>query len=226
MSVVNKLASGIFNTIQGGLAGYNATLNISIEQLEQEVCETRLFIMKKYAMQNQLPLKDLYRSITCIEVDCASLDKCLCSEDVSKPVAHFEIPQIFLDAKEGAIQFLGSTDKQVKFKVYTDPTIFKYHKYKTRGSKRPYVYIDITPNQNNMLDCYIFNAPLLERVTIIAIFKDIRDLDQFSCCNTDQESIDNITWIDTEVRDLLTKQYVNYYRQLIQPPHQNDQVPR
>jgi len=82
------------------------------------------------------------------------------------PQLHFEIPQIFLDAKDASILFIGSTDKKVKFKVYTDPTVFKYHSYKIRGGNKPYVYIDVTPNENNKLDCYLFNAPFLEYLTV------------------------------------------------------------
>jgi hypothetical protein len=46
-----------------------------------------------------------------------------------------------------------------------------------------------------MLDCYVFNAPMLKQVSVIAIFKDLRQLEQFSCC-TELES-DNYNFIDT-----------------------------
>jgi hypothetical protein len=36
-----------------------------------------------------------------------------------------------------------------------------YHKYKKRRTPKPYVFIDVTPNENGMLDCFVFNAPLL-----------------------------------------------------------------
>ena len=40
--IVSKLASACFNDIQGGLAGYEATVNMSLDQLEDEVVEERL----------------------------------------------------------------------------------------------------------------------------------------------------------------------------------------
>jgi hypothetical protein len=48
--IVNKLASAIYNDIQGGLQGYESTLNMSIEQLEDEVVEERLAVIKKYSL--------------------------------------------------------------------------------------------------------------------------------------------------------------------------------
>jgi hypothetical protein len=43
-----------------------------------------------------------------------------------------------------------------------------------RGKDKPYVYIDTTPNENNMYDAFVFNAPLLKRLSVVAIFKDLR----------------------------------------------------
>ena len=46
--------------------------------------------------------------------------------------------------------------------------------YRRRGKERPYVWIDTTPNEKGLYDCFVFNAPLLNRVSISAIFKDLR----------------------------------------------------
>lgn len=227
MEILDKLASQAYNSITGGLAGITASTNISVEQLVDEIVQTRLYVMQKYALKNQLPVKELYMSINCIPVDCASLDKC-CSADTnfSKPELHFEIPQLFLGANDATIQYIGSIDKQVKFKVYTDPKIFRVHKYKIRGASKPFVYIDITPNKNNKLDGYIFNAPLLETLSITAIFKDLRDLEEFTCCDYDLDKINTTSWLDNEVIDTVVKKYFTYYRQYYPTPSPNDQIPK
>jgi hypothetical protein len=77
---IKQLSSAIFNDIVGGLAGYSETINISLEQLEDEVVETRLYLIKQYSLKNMLPVKDLMHSINCIELDCESLDKCPCNK--------------------------------------------------------------------------------------------------------------------------------------------------
>ena len=73
-----------------------------------------------------------------------------------------------------------------------------------------------------MLDGYIFNAPLLKQISVVAIFKDPRQLDDYGCCS-DLDDIQNMTFIDTEVKDRLTKQKITYYRQLHMPNLPNDQ---
>jgi len=71
-----------------------------------------------------------------------------------------------------------------------------YHKYKRRGRNKPFVYIDIAPNENGMLDCYIFNAPFLKTISITAVFKDPRQLCNFECESSNDE---NISWMTGEI---------------------------
>jgi hypothetical protein len=82
-----------------------------------------------------------------------------------------------------SIDYLGATDRQLPFVCYTSSAVFRQHKYRKRGKNKPYVWIDTTPNENGMYDCFVFNAPLLKVVSISAIFKDLRQLDTYSCCS-------------------------------------------
>ena len=151
--MLSKLASAIYNDIMAGLTGLNANPTISLEQLMDDVVDERLQIIKEYSLKNMIPRKDLLYAINCIQVDCKSIDKCcIALKTNTKPIAHFEIPQIVNDYGDDAVEFIGSTDKQIQFKVYTS-TAWQYHKYIRRGASKPFVYIEPTPNENNMYDC-------------------------------------------------------------------------
>ena len=215
---ITKLASAIRNDIVGGLSGYHSNLSISIEQLEDEIVNTRLAILKEYSLKGILPVKDLYISINCIDVDCKDLERCQCNDCFSStPTAHFEIPQIVNDYGNLAIDYIGSVDRQLPFVCYTSLSNYRNHKYRKRGKDKPYVWIDTTPNENGMCDCFIFNAPLLKQVSVSAIFKDIRQLEGFNCC----EFGDNKTFIDSEIQKRLVAQKINLYKIALQKP--NDQ---
>jgi hypothetical protein len=67
-----------------------------------------------------------------------------------------------LDFGTEAIEYIGSTDRQLPFIVYTSSQLLKYNRYRKRGRKRPFVFIDYTPNHRNMNDGFIFNAPLIK----------------------------------------------------------------
>ena len=221
MNIYDKLASAIYNDIVSGLRGMHHNPSLSIEQLEDDIVDTRLQILKEYSLKGILPVEDLLTSINCIPVDCKDLDRCTCSTITGKPVAHFEIPQLLNDYGSNSIQYIGSTDRQFQF-VWSTSAQWKYHwKYSKRGKRKPFVYIDITPNKNGMYDCFIFNAPLLKEVSVVAIFKDLRQLEGFSCCS-DVEG-DNFNFINNEIKNRLTAQKIKYYRQLAAPILPNTQ---
>lgn len=217
LNMIQKLASAIYNDVMSGLSGITSTPSMSLQQLEDDVVDERLQIIKEYSLKNIIPKKDLLVSINCIELDCKSLDKCPCDQSYTKPQLHFQIPQLINDFAEESISFIGSIDKSVQYKVYMS-TAFNYHKYLRRGSEKPYVYIETTPNENNMYDGWVFNSPLLKVISIIGIFKDPRQLENYECCNT-SEDFDNFSFISTEIKKRLTEKKLRYYRQLaIQPP--------
>ena len=224
--MIHKLASAIYNNVVSGLAGVVSTPNISIQALEDDVVDERLQIIKEYAAKNIIPRKDLLVAINCIQTDCVALDKCPGCNTVNpyeQPQIHFQVPQIVNDFVEDTIEYIGSTDKSTQYKIYTD-TSWQYHKYMRRGSEKPFVYIQPTPNAENMYDGWVFNAPFVKEISIIAIFKDPRQLDFYGCCPT--EEVENLSFISTEIKKRLTEKYIRYFKNFQQLPTNNNQAPK
>jgi hypothetical protein len=224
--MIEKLASAIYNDIVSGLVGITSNPTISRDQLEDDVVDEYLQIIKEYSFKNIVPKKDLVMSINCVDVDCLALDKCpscTVSNPSEQPQQHFQIPQIVNDLAEQSITFIGSTDKQTEYIIYTDLS-FKYHKYKRRMADKPYVYIETTPNDNNMYDGWIFNAPFVKKMSITFIPKDPRQLDFYGCCAGDD--IQNYTFLSAEIKKRLTEKKIRYYRQLYAGATPNTQTPK
>ena len=229
---IERLADAIFNDIVSGLRGYHQNMSMSKEQLQDEVVQMRLAVIKEYMLKGILPIDDLVAAINCVPVDCETLDKCKCRGSVcGNPVAHFQIPQVLLDFGLGnSIKYIGSADKQHSFLVYTHniDKINTLQKYRKRGKTKPWVFIDVTPNHEGLLDCYIFNAPLIKQVSVVAVFKDPRQLEDFQCncdgSNQDATQMDsNLNYLDIVIKDRLTQQKLRYYRQYATPILPNDQ---
>lgn len=227
---IKKLADATYNDIISGLRGFHQNSSISKEQLEEEIVMMRLAVIKEYMLKGILPVDDLLMSINCVPVDCDTLDKCKCRGTVcGEPTAHFQIPQILFDYNlKKAIKYIGSSDKQHSFLIYTRPIeqIQKYQKYRKRGKNKPWVYIDVTPNSEGLIDCYIFGAPLIKQVSVVAIFKDPRQLEEFQCdCDQlENNQMDyNLNFIDIAIKDRLVQQKIRYYRSLAAPLLPNDQ---
>ena len=223
---IEKLASQIRNDVVSGLRGYHSNLSMNMEQLQDEIVACRLDIIKQYFLKGIFPIKDLLMSINCVDVDCKSLERCNCGNDEDgTPVAHFQIPQVISDYGSRAFEYIGSTDRKNKFTIVTSLSEFNNKKYRKRGKNKPYVWIDYSPNAEGMLDCYIFNAPFLKQVSVVAAFKDPRQLMLYSCCHVDDliSQDTNMSFIDQAVKDKLTKEKLYYYRQAAAQRLPNDQ---
>lgn len=223
---IEKLASQIRNDVTSGLRGYHQNLSMNMEQLQDEVVACRLAILNEYFLKGIFPIKDLLIAINCIDVDCESLERCSCGKtSQGQPIKHFEIPQIVTQYGKQAIDYIGSSDRQNKFTVISSLSELKTKQYKRRGLSKPYVWIDYSPNTNGMLDCFLFNAPFVKQVSIVAVFKDPRQLNRYSCCNTEELNGPDVnnSFIDQLIKDKLTKEKLYYYRQAVAPRLPNDQ---
>lgn len=224
MAYYSRLASAIYNDVYTGLKGFHTNMAMSIEQLEDEIHAERLQLIKEYFIKDLLPKEELIHSINCIDVDCKDLERCKCRESLGGTlVAHFEIPQVIMDFGGLGIVYIGSTDRMSSFTIYTSLSAAMKNKYRKRRKDKPFVYVDPAPNENGMLDCFIFNAPLIKQVSVVAIFKDLRQLEILGCCGDLSEEY---TWLDAEIQKRLTEKKIKYYRQLSPPNYPNDQAYR
>ena len=208
---IDKLASQIKNDVLSGLGGYHHNLGLNIEQLKDECVNTRLLIIKEQYLKGILPVKDLLIAINCVDVDCESLERCKCKQSVSDTLtAHFQIPQLIHDFGKQAIEYIGSTDRMNPFQIVTSLAELETRQYRKRGKSKPYVWIDFAPNNEGMLDCFVFNAPLIQQISVVGIFKDPRQLESYACCNMDEDMLtgadDNISYLTQLVKERLTKE--------------------
>lgn len=211
---LEKIKSAVYNNVLTGLRGVDVNNTFTLEQVEDSIVTQRLELIKEYSKKGLLPAKDLMLTINCLEVTCKDLNSCSAcdpddfgSDDIMQ---HVEVPQLVNDFGSRSIYYIGSTDKQRSFIVYNNIANLK-HKYRRTGRKKPYVWINPAPNENNMTDIFIFNAPLLKTLTITAIFKDVRELERYNCCNT--ETIYNLSFLERELEDRVTAKFLKYYRQ-------------
>ena len=227
---IDKLASQIKNDVLSGLKGYHQNLGLNIEQLKDECVNTRLLIIKEQYLKGVLPIKDLLIAINCVDVDCESLERCTCKESTDDTlVAHFQIPQLIHDFGKQAIEYIGSPDRRNQFQVVTSLSELETRKYRKRGKNKPYVWIDLAPNKEGMLDCFIFNAPMIKQISVVGMFKDPRQIERYHCCKHDDDfsltgADDNMSYLTQLVKERLTSEKIKYYRQLAMATKPNDQT--
>ena len=214
---VNQIASAIINDLfSGNLVSLSNRAMISQEQIEDECIEARCAIIKDWYLKNMLNLGDMMVAINCVEVDCKDQNKCSCISSLAnaKMAKHFEIPQLMPGLGVDALAFVGSTDRSHAFKIYYNLEAIKYQqhyqKYRKRPNNKPFVYIEKTPNENGMYDCWIFDAPFIQYIAVIGIFKDPRQLEKYNCC----DDIDYLEMgaISNEIKNRILQKKIQLYR--------------
>ena len=210
------------NHIYSGTAGLNSNMKISLEQLMDEVVAERNIILKEYLLKGVLNFQELFLSINCIELSCDYMSKC-CNLPFGEKALHFEIPPIMYINGVDTIKFIGSVDRKVKYKVYTDDS-YRYHQYKKRVANKPYVYVDTAVNVNGNLDCYVFNVPMAKYLSVSALFQDPRRLLEWDCCSNSEENILDCGILSDEIIRRLMEKYIRWYKTAPQPTLPNNQM--
>lgn len=212
---VNQIASAVLNDLfSGTFIKQDDKALISIEQLEDEVIEERATAIKNFYLKGVLNRNDVLYALNCVPVDCKDQNKCKCSSlGITKNAKHFEIPQLMLGLGDDALYYIGSTDRSKSFKVFYNKESLDYYKYYqkySRAKKRPYVYIERTPNENGMFDGWIFDAPMVENIAVIGVFLDPRKLEQYDCCSSGDYLEMGI--LSTEIKSQLLNKKIRLYR--------------
>jgi hypothetical protein len=151
------------------------------------------------------------------------MSKC-CQLPLGEKALHFEIPPIMYINGVNTIKFIGSIDRKFKYTVYTDDS-YRFHSYRKRGANKPYVYVDTAINSNGNLDCYIFNAPMVKYISVVALFQDPRKLMEWDCCNANPDSYLDCGILSDEIIKRLSEKYLRWYRQNQVPTLPNNQMP-
>lgn len=217
---IEHLASIIYNNVVSGLDGNHIDSKFSMAQIEDDIVNERLTVIKEYALKGLLPANDLMIKINCISLDDEPINRMGQFEDFDGYyIKHFEVPQIAYVYDKESVSYVGLIDGRNSFPFYIDRHAWYNHRNKRFVKQRPHVFIDTATNKNNKYDCWVISKEQMPEETMLmiaAIWKDPRDLIEYSCCKN--EEIFNWSFISTDIIKRVTEKYLRYYRMLYQPP--------
>jgi len=221
----NEIASTIRNRVADGLSGNIVDQAFSIEQLLEEIDLQRADFANKYAIQGtKLDPKFLMQEIDILKLECRDLSEdCLIGSHDSVP--SIKIPKIMPLFGESAIQYLGLVNMQEAFAVYYHPEDIRNHRVRIRTKNRPFAWVDLSPDKNDMLTIYLFNLGPhngLQYLKLRGIFEHPTRVNINNPNASDMEYPAPLH-MQMAIIDALTEKYVRYYRQLNVPPVPNTQ---
>jgi hypothetical protein len=220
---LTQLASAIRNNVVDGLDGISST-SFSTEQLKDEILLTAASTLVSLTSKGLIDLNKFSQRIDGIRIERKDVSG-NCDVESNIEVPHFTIPDVNRLIST-PITYLGSMDGAMTFKVYFDRD-YRFHKYRLASARFPFAWVSTVANSDGMHDVFLFNVPTynnMQFVTIEAVFDNPYDIqktpyyEQFS----DAEFYAPL-FVQKEIIDKLTQQYVNYYRQLHLTPKPNTQ---
>ena len=218
-----QIASAIRNNVGNGLKEvYNHAY--SIEQLEDEIGNTRNQIILENSQTGVLNPEYFTQKIDNLELSLVRFPYEGYSNSPER-VLHTKIPAVVMTSDNSGITFLGTPDMSTSFKIYYD-TSFANHSYSRVIKNRPFVFVDLSADDNGELDTYYFKLGDygIREVSIRAIFSNPHDLLVNSLFASTQEYPAPPS-VQQMIIDRLTAKYVEYYKKLnlnYQPNTQTD----
>jgi len=226
----SEMASACRNRIADGLDGNIADQAFSLEQLYAEIDLQRADFAHKYAITNKLNPKFLVQELPLQKLVCDNLTPGLdCTEDLLKDpdasIPRVEIPAISPLFGVNPVEYVGLNNMRESFKVYYHPDDIRTHRVRIKTRHKPFIWVDLAPNENGKLDMWFFNmSPYnpLQFVKVRAIFEQPSFIDPTNP-NFLNEEYPAPQHMQMAIIDALTEKWIRYYRQLQVPKMPNTQ---
>jgi hypothetical protein len=112
---IEQLSSVIYNNVVSGIEGNHIDRKFSQAQIEDDIVNERLTIIKEYALKGILPANDLMIKINCVTLDDEPINRVGEFEEFDGYyVKHFQIPQV-----TQFIFIIKSLAGRIPFKAYS-----------------------------------------------------------------------------------------------------------
>tara|TARA_R110000765_G_scaffold214255_2_gene319326 strand:+ start:13 stop:702 length:690 start_codon:yes stop_codon:yes gene_type:complete len=222
----NELASTIRNRVADGLSGNIADQAFSVEQLMAEIDLTRADIINKREQTAKLDSKYLMQKIDIIPIVCKPMSEDCIYQEPGGDIPSINVPKIMPTFGDDAIEYLGTVNMQERFSVYYHPDDIQHHKVRVRTAHRPFAWVDLAPNKEDMMTIWFFNFGKfnpLKFMKIRAIFEHPTRVGTLDPSIFDAEYPAPLH-VQNTIVDTLTEKYVRYYRQLNIPSLPNQQT--
>jgi len=211
----SEISSAIRNNIKDGLSGIVTSSAISYKQIEAEIDLVRAKLFFEQEKAGKLEVRNFIQNVPNLHLTCRDLAQD-CNISSGEALPSVKIPKIMHTQTNNSLAFVGFANKSRSFIVYYDTDDIVNHKYRLKTSKAPFCWVDLAPDNEDMITLYFFNMgefDPLKYVTIRGAFESpykVAPLDPLF----DEKEYPAPAYIQEMIISTLTERYLRYYRQL------------
>lgn len=200
---LNQIADIIINNTEGGLKNRSGK-TVTREQVKDEIVLMRARLIMELIPKGVIDRESLLQEVNCIDIVKKDITECPAAEGC-KHVFHAQLPALLHFPDFQPIQFIGSADGMIPFKVMYGND-FLYAKHEKYAKSLPTAWI-------NLQDLWILNEPkATRRLRARFVLEDPRDVRIYSCANysDDQHFPSPKTLTDMIIGKLVNEYHRNY----------------
>lgn len=222
----NEMSSTIENNVSDALSGAILNRAISTEQIEGEMDLLREKLAFEQIKSGRIDTKYFMQSLPPQALICRDLVRECGAVKSGESVPSIRIPKLMALQNNSQLEYVGIANKQKRFTIYYDIDDISNHKFRFKTAHSPFVWVDLTPDNDDMVALYFFNMGqygTLKYVDVRGAFAKpttIGLLDPMS----EFKEYPAPGYIQSMIITNLTETYLRYYRQLNLPPQPNTQT--
>jgi hypothetical protein len=222
---VNEISSTIINNVSDALSGAILNRAISTGQIEAEIDLLREKLAFEQIRTGKIDLKYFMQSLNSLPIICRDFTRECGAIKSGESIPSIRIPKLMALQNNTQLEYVGLVNKQKRFIVYYDIDDISNHKFRLKTSHSPFVWVDLTPDNEDMIMLYFFNLGkygVLKYVDVRGSFAKPTLLFPLDPESSEKE-YPAPGYIQEMIISTLSERYIRYYRQLNIPTLPNQQ---
>lgn len=212
----SKISSTIENNVSDALSGAILNRAVSTEQIEGEIDLLREKLAYDQIKTGKIDIKYFMQSINSLPLICRDFNRECGGIKSGESVPSIRIPKLMATQDNSQLEYVGLANKQKRFTVYYDIDDISNHKYRLKTSHSPFVWVDLTPDNDDMIALFFFNLGkynTLKYVDVRGAFSKPTQLNMLDP-EADEKEYPAPGYIQEIIISTLSERYIRYYRQL------------
>lgn len=212
----NEIASTIENNVTDALSGAILNRAISTEQIEGEVDLLREKLAFEQLKAGKIDLKYFLQNIDSLQLTCRDFTKDCGALKSGDQLPSIKIPKLMATQDDSQIEYIGIANKQKRFLIYYDVDDIINHSRRLKTSNSPFVWVDLTPDRDDLVTAYFFNLGKYNDLKYVDIRAAFAKPMQIKPLDPDYlyKEYPAPGYIQEMIISTLSERYIRYYRQL------------
>jgi len=221
----SQIASTIENNVSDALSGAILNRAVTYDQIYGEIDLLREKLAYDQIKTGKIDIKYFMQSLPLQNLVCRDLTRGCGIIKSGESVPSIRIPKLMAMQDNSQLEYVGLANKQKRFITYYDIDDISNHKYRLKTPESPFVWVDLTPDNDDMIALFFFNLGQYNALKYVEVRGAFAKPTNVMPLNPEEDEKEYPApgVIQEMIISTLSERYIRYYRQLNVMPTPNTQ---